>query len=953
MGLWESLWDVQEKTKCTAYALEINNKMTFTLSVVMGSELKDAIHKNNGIQGKLILVSRENKEEKELPAFALKNPDEKFSIDIEITLKEVFDDLYQGIWDLSLDIFTVELKERIRIRHAFNESKELFNVSSFLFYSYATVHQNWSFQIKQNDVLGYIEELYLDNKGSLNINGFAFSPGKNLPVGKGITKKVIFSNNENEQLEFVCDNIIRHDVTEQFGIDRIYDNSGFTVKIPMDLNEEKFNYPYELYMSLEYDGSDEEVYTAALLMDDTKLKSFKELELMETEAGTRKLSVTKKRDGLELNIFNYDLHVEASSVYVRDESIIVNGEILYNLSKYESFDGPQKILLQKRQVDTMVTLPITVAESKFSLDMKMPKLFRDYGLKEGIWDLYFLYEGERYRIKTHLDGIEQKQNKIQFPQLITNDLENKQVVYKPYYTVTDDLSILIRNYIFKKQVEHVVLASNKLEIYSFINIMEPNNNVPRVSTGKITLKGINGQSLVIPVSIHLNKTKSSTTEHNAIFKADSLELDEKTVRSMLRFDSLKIEIEFSPNKKAQFIMDIPPDIEIKRNFKRKSRWVKKLTGRGAYERLYKLLYKLIPVNNNRVIFQSFYGNSYACNPRAIYEEMVKQRSDLDAIWVIKDKHTEILGTAKKVKPFSLMYFYYMASSKFLVNNGNFPDFFEKKDGMVYLQTWHGTPLKKLGYDISPSSASYGENTSPQLMKRVKKWDYLIGPNEYTSEILSRAYDFNKEVLNVGYPRNDIFYQNNIETKAGEIKRILNIPPDKKVILYAPTWRDNEKKHEPYEFKFDIENFYKKFGDEYVLLLRLHYFDAARFHVSGYEDFIYNVTYYNDIKELYLISDILITDYSSVMFDYANLNRPIIFFAFDLMRYGSQIRGFYFDFLNEAPGPIVQTEAELLDVIQNIDGVHNDYQQLYQDFRKRFCHLEDGNASQRVIEQVFK
>ncbi|MGQ0441614.1 CDP-glycerol glycerophosphotransferase family protein, partial [Bacillus sp. B-TM1] len=125
--------------------------------------------------------------------------------------------------------------------------------------------------------------------------------------------------------------------------------------------------------------------------------------------------------------------------------------------------------------------------------------------------------------------------------------------------------------------------------------------------------------------------------------------------------------------------------------------------------------------------------------------------------------------------------------------------------------------KILGFDIDPNSPSYAENTSPALLRRNERWDYLIGPNNYTSKILKRAFNFEKTMLDVGYPRNDIFYNKDIDKKSDEIKKKLNIDPKKKIILYAPTWRDydfhNGNQHKPYEFKFDLNKFKEKFGEE--------------------------------------------------------------------------------------------------------------------------------------------
>lgn len=172
------------------------------------------------------------------------------------------------------------------------------------------------------------------------------------------------------------------------------------------------------------------------------------------------------------------------------------------------------------------------------------------------------------------------------------------------------------------------------------------------------------------------------------------------------------------------------------------------------------------------------------------------------------------------------------------------------------------------------------------------------------------------------------------------------------MLYAPTWRDNEfyqKGKYRFEFQFDLENWKREFGDEWVLLSRMHYLVAENFDFSAHEGTVYDVSSYPDIRDLYLISDMLMTDYSSVFFDYAVLNRPIIFFMYDLDTYRDQLRGFYIDIENEAPGPIVQTEDELFSAIRELEDNDVRTNPKFETFRNKFSSLEDGHAAQRVVE----
>src|SRR5699024_4221444 len=153
------------------------------------------------------------------------------------------------------------------------------------------------------------------------------------------------------------------------------------------------------------------------------------------------------------------------------------------------------------------------------------------------------------------------------------------------------------------------------------------------------------------------------------------------------------------------------------------------------------------------------------------------------------------------------------------------------------------------------------------------------------------------LLEYGYPRNDILYNWNSKLKVEELKKRLNLPTDKKVILYAPTWRDDEfysvGKYK-FSLKLDLENMERALDEEYIIILRMHYLIASNLDISDYPSFVFDFSNYSDISELYLVSDILITDYSSVFFDYANLKRPILFYTYDLEKYRNQLRGFYLD-----------------------------------------------------------
>jgi len=190
----------------------------------------------------------------------------------------------------------------------------------------------------------------------------------------------------------------------------------------------------------------------------------------------------------------------------------------------------------------------------------------------------------------------------------------------------------------------------------------------------------------------------------------------------------------------------------------------------------------------------------------------------------------------------------------------------------------------------------------------------------------------------------------------KLKVDLDIPIGKKVILYAPTWRDDdffEKGQYKFQFQFDIERMKERFGDKFVLLTRMHYLVAEKFDFTPYEGFVKDVSSYLDISDLYLISDILITDYSSVFFDYANLKRPIIFYMYDLENYRDHLRGFYFDIEEEAPGPIVEKEEDLYEAIDYALKNGHVSKEAFNAFYNRFCYLEDGQATKRLVERILE
>lgn len=373
--------------------------------------------------------------------------------------------------------------------------------------------------------------------------------------------------------------------------------------------------------------------------------------------------------------------------------------------------------------------------------------------------------------------------------------------------------------------------------------------------------------------------------------------------------------------------------------------------------LYHIFILLNKVDHTMILFESNLGRNYSGNPRFIYEEMVARGLDqvYQCYFILEDVSTQLPGKVKKVKRISLLYFYLFAKAGFWVSDTRMPTYIRKRKNTNYIQTWHGTPLKRLALDLQQISME-GEKSLEDYKKKFaensKTWDYLISQNSYSTEIFRRAFAFKKEVLEIGYPRNDILFHNNKMEAIQSIKQRLQLPFDKKLILYAPTWRDNEHySHLKYKFSSQIDFDYLKeqLSTEYCLLVKAHYLVGEQLDTSKYKGFLYSFDASFDIAELYLVSDLLITDYSSVMFDYSLLRRPMIFFTYDLEQYKDNLRGFYFDFMQEAPGPIVLTTKELIYAILHYNA--QIYEEKYNAFTKKFNHADNGEAAKKIVDLI--
>ncbi len=398
--------------------------------------------------------------------------------------------------------------------------------------------------------------------------------------------------------------------------------------------------------------------------------------------------------------------------------------------------------------------------------------------------------------------------------------------------------------------------------------------------------------------------------------------------------------------------------------------VKNIRTNGIYQYKYKFLLhimrfivRFLPISKKIIFFECFLGQSYGDSPKYIHKELVRRGLDKTyrVVWALKPEKmdTPVDGKVKKVSYLGIRYFFYMLRAGYIVNNSRFPYYVTTNPRTVFMQTWHGTPLKRLGLD---QEEVYMPNTTTvrykmNIIRSSSEWDIMISQNSFSSERFCSAFGVDSDIiLETGYPRDDILSLPPDE-KAREIRKIkesLNIPLDKKVLLYAPTFRDDDTNGKKYQhtLPFDINNFANSIGDEYVVLLRLHYLISQTLGEMPKHERVIDGSSYNDITQLYLISDLMVTDYSSVMFDYSITRRPMIFYMYDLESYRDKLRGFYFS-TDTLPGPIVTKYNDFVETVKNIDKIKDDYSDRYKSFVDKFTYLDDGNASARSLDTLLK
>jgi CDP-glycerol glycerophosphotransferase len=349
-------------------------------------------------------------------------------------------------------------------------------------------------------------------------------------------------------------------------------------------------------------------------------------------------------------------------------------------------------------------------------------------------------------------------------------------------------------------------------------------------------------------------------------------------------------------------------------------------------------YAALPgAGENAVFFESFYGQSSGCNPGAIDRELAARAPGVTRYWSVVDLSVPVPDGAVPVVEGSPEWWRARADARLLIVNDWLRRRFDRKPGQRVLQTWHGTPLKRL--------ALHRPGLHPRrwlaVVRESRRWDVLLAQNPYAERVLRKAYAFlRKPVWVDGYPRNDVLTTGD----PARIRAALGIDPGERVLLYAPTWRDDRSEM----VDFVDPNALAEAGD-CVVLVRGH----SRTIRPGRDQAgsrVIDVTGYPDTAELLLVADALVTDYSSVMFDFSATGKPMYFLVPDLEHYRGKLRGFYFDLAARAPGPLVRTQDELVAALSDVSALA-EHAPKYVAWQAQFNGRDDGAASARVVDRI--
>ncbi len=361
----------------------------------------------------------------------------------------------------------------------------------------------------------------------------------------------------------------------------------------------------------------------------------------------------------------------------------------------------------------------------------------------------------------------------------------------------------------------------------------------------------------------------------------------------------------------------------------------------------KIIKLLVKPEDNLILFVSFGGKKFDDSPKAIYEEIIKDHrfDEYKLVWAFHSPEKFLIPRGTTIKIDTLKYFITALKARCWITNSRIERGLSFKGiNSFYFNTWHGTPLKKMGSDIASENQSFGSKGRWEV-------DLMTSQSKYEADIFARVFNIEREKFLVcGLPRNDILVSHTEENKL-DLRREIGLPLDKKVILYAPTFREYER-----DKKFncviappiDFKKWKKELGENNIILLRAHYEVADVLNVKFDNEFLFNVSDYPEINDLMIVSDLLISDYSSIFYDYSILNKPMLHYTYDFDKYCNK-RGLYFDIRKELLG-VSTNEEDLINLINNLP--YDEVMGLVRNFRGNYVE-NYGHATKTSVESIYE
>ena len=380
---------------------------------------------------------------------------------------------------------------------------------------------------------------------------------------------------------------------------------------------------------------------------------------------------------------------------------------------------------------------------------------------------------------------------------------------------------------------------------------------------------------------------------------------------------------------------------------------------------YSRFYEQSCINSDTILYESRDGSTISDSPLALFLSLAnnKDYTNFQHVWVVMDKLSSLnlINVPESLKSKILFvernskeYVDYMLTAKYLITNSTFQSWFSKKKEQVYINTWHGTPLKAMGFDIENQLGN-----TQNVLRNLLMTDYFLSPNPHTTKIFAGSgYKmrgiYKGEIIESGYPRIDLTKETSSDDAKNLLKELgIELDSNLPVVVYMPTWRGNDTQNPSDSIAqviAELKYLRKEFLGKYNIILKVHPYLYKK--AKNYKEL--SGVLIDDAMDANLVlaaTDILITDFSSVFFDYLVTDKPIIFYAWDQDIY-SEDRGMYLD-MAELPAPILKTVIEIADYLSDIDQLSQDYLGKYLRAKEKYVPYDDGNVSERIVDYIFK